>query len=85
MATGSPARQVIASGGMAGWQITLIALGAALFASVIAVLADRSWRPAASTPAPVPEDSPGRFIGMPHLAVACEVRHPLFAADCVMG
>ena len=28
---------------MAGWQITLIAVGAALFASVLAVLADRSW------------------------------------------
>jgi len=35
--------QVVTNGGMAGWQITLIALGAALFASVIAVLADRSW------------------------------------------
>ena len=31
-----------AAGGMAGWQITLIALGAALCASVLAVLADRS-------------------------------------------
>jgi hypothetical protein len=28
---------------MAGWQIALIALGAALLASIIAVLADRSW------------------------------------------
>ena len=34
---------VVASGGMAGCQIVLIALGAALFASIIAVLADRSW------------------------------------------
>jgi hypothetical protein len=32
-----------AAGGMAGWQIALIALGAALFASIIAVLGDRSW------------------------------------------
>lgn len=40
---GSPPVQVITNGGMAGWQITLIALGAALLASIIAVLADRSW------------------------------------------
>jgi hypothetical protein len=39
----SPPVQVIANGGMAGWQIALIALGAALVASVIAILADRSW------------------------------------------
>lgn len=39
----SPPVQVITNGGMAGWQITLIALGAALAASIIAVLADRSW------------------------------------------
>lgn len=41
-ATGPPPPPVIASGGMAWWQITLIAVGAALFASVLAVLADRS-------------------------------------------
>ena len=39
----SPPVQVITNGGMAGWQIALIALGAALLASTIAVLADRSW------------------------------------------
>jgi hypothetical protein len=39
----SPPVQVITNGGMAGWQIALIVLGAALFASIIAVLADRSW------------------------------------------
>lgn len=39
----SPPVQVVTNGGMAGWQIALIALGAALLASVIAVLADRSW------------------------------------------
>lgn len=39
----SPPVQLITNGGMAGWQITLIALGAALAASIIAVLADRSW------------------------------------------
>jgi len=41
-ATGPAPPPVAASGGMAGWQITLIAVGAALFASVIAVRADRS-------------------------------------------
>jgi hypothetical protein len=41
-ATGPPPPPVVASGGMAGWQITLITIGAALFASVLAVLADRS-------------------------------------------
>jgi hypothetical protein len=30
-------------GGMPGWQIMLIAIGAALFAAVAAVLADRAW------------------------------------------
>jgi hypothetical protein len=35
--------RVISSGGMAGWQITLIALAAALLASVLAIVADRSW------------------------------------------
>jgi hypothetical protein len=40
-ATGPPP-PVVASGGMPGWQITLIAVGAALFASVLAVLADRA-------------------------------------------
>ncbi len=41
-ARGGATGPVVASGGMAGWQITLIAVGAALFASVLAVLADRS-------------------------------------------
>ena len=30
-------------GGMPGWQIALIAVGAALFAAAVAVLADRTW------------------------------------------
>jgi LPS O-antigen subunit length determinant protein (WzzB/FepE family) len=30
-------------GGMPGWQIALIAIGAALFAAAVAVLADRTW------------------------------------------
>ena len=37
-----PAVQVINTGGMAGWQMTLIALGAALAAAVVAVLLDRA-------------------------------------------
>ena len=37
-----PGVQVINAGGMAGWQVTLIALGAALAAAVVAVLLDRA-------------------------------------------
>ena len=40
-ATGSVT--VIAEGGMPGWQITLIAVGAALLAATVAVLLDRAW------------------------------------------
>jgi hypothetical protein len=35
--------RVIATGGMPGWQIALIAAAAALAAAVVAVLADRAW------------------------------------------
>jgi hypothetical protein len=35
--------QVVVTGGMPGWQIALIAVGAALFAAALAVLADRFW------------------------------------------
>jgi hypothetical protein len=35
--------QVIVQGGMPGWQIALIALGAALVAAVAAVLLARAW------------------------------------------
>ena len=38
-------------GGMPGWQITLIAIGAALLAAVAAVLADRAWAARRSTAA----------------------------------
>jgi hypothetical protein len=38
-----PPPVVVAAGGMPGWQITLIAVGAALAAAVLAVLADRTW------------------------------------------
>ena len=34
---------VVAASGMPGWQITLIAVGAALVAGAVAILADRSW------------------------------------------
>jgi hypothetical protein len=38
-----PPVHVIVSGGMPGWQTTLIAVGAALAAAVIAVMLDRAW------------------------------------------
>jgi hypothetical protein len=38
-----PAVQTIVAGGMPGWQIILIAAGAALVAAVTAVLLDRAW------------------------------------------
>jgi hypothetical protein len=50
----APAVRVVTVGGMAGWQITLIALGAALVAATAAVLADRvraARRAASATPA----------------------------------
>jgi hypothetical protein len=37
------ATHTVVTGGMPGWQITFIAIGAALFAAVVAVLADRAW------------------------------------------
>ena len=35
--------RVITTGGMADWQITLIAIGSALLAATVAVLLDRAW------------------------------------------
>jgi len=35
--------QTVATGGMPGWQITLIAVGAALLAATLAVVLDRTW------------------------------------------
>jgi len=35
--------QVVQAGGMPGWQITLIAVGAAILAAGIALLLDRAW------------------------------------------
>ncbi len=40
--------RVIIAGGMAGWQIALIAVGAALVAATVAVVLDRAARRAAS-------------------------------------
>jgi predicted PurR-regulated permease PerM len=40
---GTPVVHVVTEGGMPGWQITLIALGAALVAATAAVLLDRAW------------------------------------------
>jgi hypothetical protein len=39
----APTVHVITTGGMAGWQITLIALASALLAAAAAVLLDRAW------------------------------------------
>jgi hypothetical protein len=38
----APAIHTVVAGGMPGWKITRIAAGAALFAAVLAVLADRA-------------------------------------------
>jgi hypothetical protein len=48
----TPAQGVVTGGGMAGWQITVIALGAAVVAATAAVLLDRAraTRRAASAP-----------------------------------
>jgi len=48
-----PAPLPAAAGGMPGWEITLIAVSAALVAAVLAVLADRA-RPARRRPALAP-------------------------------
>jgi len=56
--------RVIATGGMPGWQIALIAAAAALAAAVLAVLADRAWVARRRTP-PRPEPGsarPGRQL-----------------------
>ncbi len=41
--TPPPGNAGVVPGGMAGWQITLIAVGAALVAATVAVLLDRAW------------------------------------------
>jgi hypothetical protein len=40
---GSPPVHTIVTGGMPGWQITLIAIAAGVFAAVVAVALDRAW------------------------------------------
>jgi hypothetical protein len=51
-ATGTDAPvTVIAGGGMPGWQITLIAVGAALAGAALAVLLDRAWAARKTHPA----------------------------------
>ena len=42
---------VITGGGMPGWQITLIAVGAALAGAVLAVLLDHAWTARKTHPA----------------------------------
>jgi len=42
---------VITAGGMPGWQITLIAVGAGLAAAILAVLLDRAWAARKTHPA----------------------------------
>ena len=44
---------LITGGGMPGWQITLIAVGAALAAAILAVLLDRAWAARKTHPATV--------------------------------
>ena len=39
----APDTVAVVAGGMPGWQIALIAVGAALLAAVLAVLLDRTW------------------------------------------
>ena len=46
-----PAVTLITGGGMPGWQITLIAVGAALAGAVLAVLLDRAWAARKTHPA----------------------------------
>jgi hypothetical protein len=58
----SPAAQVVTVvGGMPGWQIALIAIGAALVAAVCAVLASRAWTARRPLAAP-------RFASPAHVA-----------------
>lgn len=44
--------RVVTAGGMAGWQITLIALGAALLAAAAAIVVDRAVAARRAAPAP---------------------------------
>jgi hypothetical protein len=46
-----PVTVITTGGGMPGWQITLIAVGAALAAAILAVLLDRAWAARKTHPA----------------------------------
>ena len=50
-------------GGMPGWQIALIAIGAALVAAICAVLAYRAWTARRPLTAPRFADTPAHFAG----------------------
>ena len=47
----TPITVITTGGGMPGWQITLIAVGAALAAAILAVLLDRAWAARKTHPA----------------------------------
>ncbi len=61
--TSPPAPVVTVVGGMPGWQIALIAIGAALVAAVCAVLAYRAWTARRPLAAPRFADTPAHFAG----------------------
>jgi hypothetical protein len=50
-------------GGMPGWQIALIAIGAALIAAIVAVLAYRAWTGRRPLAAPRFADTPAHLAG----------------------
>ena len=53
----------VVAGGMSGWQIALIAVGAALLAATVAVLLDRAWTARRKSSAAAPEPSvPGADV-----------------------
>ena len=57
-----PVRTVVI-GGMPGWQIALIALGDAMFAAAVAVLADRTWAgPRTAKRSQWPGDTPALIL-----------------------
>jgi hypothetical protein len=58
-----PAPVVTVVGGMPGWQIALIAIGAALVAAVVAVLAYRAWIARRPLTAPRFADTQAHFAG----------------------
>ena len=47
-----PQVHTIVTGGMPGWQITLIAVAAAVIAATVAVIVDRAWAARRHLPAP---------------------------------